>query len=71
MEEKMRHACNVAEAAIAEATAVSSRMESNVAHVVVQTEAKTAQAVTALAKRVRKLVVETEARMSRTVASVV
>ena len=35
IEEEMRHARNVAEAAVAEAATTSSRMESNVAHVVV------------------------------------
>ena len=71
MEEEMRHTRSVAEAAIAEAAAVSSCMESNVVHVVVQTEAKTAQAVMALAERVRESVVETEASTSHTVRSVV
>ena len=59
VEEEMQHARSVAEAAIAEAAAASSRMESNVAHVVAQMEAKTVQAVTALAKRVHESVVET------------
>ena len=40
VEGEMRHARNVAEAAIAEATAASSRMETNVVHVTAQTEAK-------------------------------
>ena len=71
VEEEMRHACSVAEAAIAEATAASSRMESNIVHIVVQTEAKTVQAVTALAEHVRESVVETEACMSCTIGSVV
>ena len=71
VEEEMQHACSVAEAAIAEAATVSSRMESNVAHVAAQTEAKTAQVVMALAECVHKSVVETEARTSRTVGSMV
>ena len=72
VEEEMRHTRSVAEAAIAEgAAAASSHMESNMAHVAVQTEAKTAQAVMALAERVCKSVVETEACMSHIVGSVV
>ena len=71
MEEDMRHARSVAEAAIAKATAVSSRMESNVVHVTVRTEAKIAQVVTALAEHVHVSVVETEAHTSHIVGSVV
>ena len=71
MEEEMRHARIVAETAIAEATVASSRMESNVAHVTAQTEAKIAQAITALVERVCESVVETEARTLRTVGFVV
>ena len=71
MEEEMRHAHSVAEAAIAEAAAASSRMESNIAHVAAQMEAKTAQAVMALAERVRESVVEIEACTLCTVGSVV
>ena len=67
----MRHARSVAEAPIATAAAASNRMESNVVHIAAQTEARTAQAVTALAERVHESVVETEARTSRTVGSVV
>ena len=67
----MRQARSVAEAAIAEAAATSSRMESNVVHVAEQMEAKTAQAITAFAKHVRESVVETEACTSRTVGSMV
>ena len=66
-----RHARSVGEAAIAEAAAASSRMENIMVHVAAQIEAKTAQAVTAFAERVRESVVETEARTSHTVGSVV
>ena len=71
VEEEMRHARSVAEATIAEAAAVSSRIESNVMHVAMQTEMRTAQAVMALTERVRESVVETEGCTSRTVGSVV
>ena len=63
VEEEIRHARSVAEAAIAEAAATSSRMESNLVHVVAQAKAKTAQAVMVLVECVCESVVETEARM--------
>ena len=71
VEEEMQHARSVVEAAIAEATAVSNRMESKLVHVVAQTEVKIAQAVMALDERVCESVVETEACTSCTVGYVV
>ena len=72
VEEEMRHARSVPEIAIAKVAAASSCMESNVAHVAVHNmEAKTAQAVTALAEHVCEPVVETEARTSHTIGFVV
>ena len=50
--EETQQACSVAEAAIAEAATVSSHMESNMAHATAQTEATTAQAISALTERV-------------------
>ena len=71
VEEEMRHARSVAEAAIAEAATASYHMESNVAHVVAQMEAETTQGVMPLTEHVRESVVETEARTSCIVGSVV
>ena len=69
--EETRHVRSVVEAAIAEAAAVSSRMEQKVASVIAQAEKTAVQAVSELAEHVRETVVETEAQTSRTVGSVV